>query len=260
MASGRPSGPERDTTNRSSKSDNTSGRCHHLAPQIRAYIGDDPLHSLADYYVSAVTESGMVPVMLPAGQPTAQAGQLIDLVDGLVLSGGGDVDPAVYGQPRDQATYGDDPAVDEFEIALIEEARAQGKPVLAICRGIQILNVALGGTLIQEVTTEGGVHSPVRGDPVALDDRRHTVRFEPDSLLAGISGSDELSVNTLHHQGLDRLAKDLIVEGRTSDGLIEAARATGSWWALAVQWHPERLDAEHHKPLFTAFRQAIEDR
>ena len=227
--------------------------------RFETYIGDDPLHSLADFYVSAVTESGMVPVMLPAGQPAAQAGQLIDLVDGLVLSGGGDVDPAIYGQTRDQATYGDDPAIDEFEIALIRQTRVQGKPLLAICRGLQILNVALGGTLIQEVTTEGGVHSPVRGDPIALNDRRHTVRFEPGSVLAGVYGSDELSVNTLHHQGLDRLANDLIVEGRTSDGLIEAARCRGNWWALAVQWHPERLDAEHHKPLFTAFRQAIED-
>jgi putative glutamine amidotransferase len=228
--------------------------------KFETYIGNDAVHSLDDYYISDLVESGMVPIMFPAGQPTGEARRLVALVDGLVLSGGGDVDPALYGLPRHPATYGDDPAVDEFEIALILEARVQGKPVLAICRGLQILNVALGGTLTQEVTTEGGVHAPVRGDPKALNARRHTVRFEPGSILAGVYGSEELSVNTLHHQGLDRLARDLMVEGRTSDGLIEAASWSGQWWALGVQWHPERLDAGHQKPLLTAFLHAIEDR
>ena len=100
----------------------------------------------------------------------------------------------------------------------------------------------------------------MRGDPAELNERRHTVRFQPGSMLGDIYGSDELSVNTLHHQGLDRIAEGLIVEGRTDDGLVEGARVDGPWWALAVQWHPERLDADHYKPLFTAFRQAIEGR
>lgn len=226
--------------------------------RLETYIGSDPLHSLADHYVTAVVDSGMVPIMFAAGQSPRDAGRLVAMVDGLVLTGGGDVDPAVYGSTRDQATYGDDPAVDEFEIALVREARALGKPVLAICRGLQLLNVALGGTLNQEVTSEGGLHAPVQGDPVSLNQRRHEVRFEPGSVLAEVYGSNELSVNTLHHQGVEHLADDLVVEGRTSDGLIEAARCRGAWWAVGVQWHPERLDAGHHKPLFTAFRHAIE--
>lgn len=226
--------------------------------RFETYIGDDPLHSLADYYVSAVIDSGMVPILFPAGQSTNEADRLLGMVDGLVLSGGGDVDPSTYGAPRDQATYGDDAAVDEFEIALVREARAQAKPLLAICRGLQLLNVALGGTLRQEVTSEGGLHAPVRGDPLLLNDRRHVVRFEPGSRLAGVYESEELTVNTLHHQGVDRLADDLIIEGRTADGLIEAARCRGSWWAVGVQWHPERLDTHHRKPLFAAFRSAIE--
>ncbi|MEX1125753.1 MAG: gamma-glutamyl-gamma-aminobutyrate hydrolase family protein [Acidimicrobiia bacterium] len=226
--------------------------------RFETYIGNDPLHSLADHYVAAVVDSGMVPILFPAGQSTTEAGRLVAMVDGLVLSGGGDVDPSVYGAPRNRATYGDDPVVDEFEIALVREARAQGKPLLAICRGLQLLNVALGGTLNQEVTSEGGLHTPVQGDPESLNERRHVVRFEPGSILADVYGSQELAVNTLHHQGVERLADDLVVEGSTSDGLIEAVRCPGGWWAVGVQWHPERLDADHHKPLFTAFRHAIE--
>jgi putative glutamine amidotransferase len=226
--------------------------------RFETYIGDDPLHSLADFYVSAVVESEMVPILFPAAQDTGLANRMVSMVDGLLLSGGGDVDPSLYGADRDRATNGDDPTVDEFEIALVKEAQAQGKPVLAICRGLQLLNVAFGGTLDQEVTFEGGVHAPVQGDPVLLNERRHMVQFESGGLLARIYGSDQLAVNTLHHQGVGRLADALGVEGRTSDGLIEATRFDGDWWAVGVQWHPERLDAQHHKPLFAAFRTAIE--
>ncbi|MCZ6519109.1 MAG: gamma-glutamyl-gamma-aminobutyrate hydrolase family protein, partial [Actinobacteria bacterium] len=122
-----------------------------------------------------------------------------------------------------------------------------------------LLNVALGGTLHQEITSRGGVHELIseKTDPDDINAWRHVVRFEPGSLLAGLYGSEEAKVNTLHHQGVDVLASGLVVEGRTDDGLVEAARCEGDWWALGVQWHPERMDDDHHA-LFHAFREAIE--
>ena len=176
------------------------------------------------------------------------------MIDGLLISGGDDVHPQTYGA-EPTVSKRTDSDVDRFEIALIEAAREVDKPVLAICRGLQILNVALGGTLHQEVTSDGGVHELIteNTDPEEMNARRHVVRFEPDSILSKLYGSDEAKVNTLHHQGIDRLAEDLIVEGQTDDGLVEAARCKGDWWALGVQWHPERMDLDHRQ-LLTAFR------
>jgi putative glutamine amidotransferase len=166
------------------------------------------------------------------------------------------VDPTTYGAENTDSK-GTHVEVDAFEIAVVGAAQGQGKPVLAICRGLQLLNVALGGTLNQEVASEGGVHEPVTRDYEEMQARRHVVRFEEGSVLSGIYGADEAKVNTLHHQGIDRLADELAVEGRTEDGLIEAVRYEGDWWALGVQWHPERLDDEHQR-LFTAFKEVVD--
>ena len=109
----------------------------------------------------------------------------------------------------------------------------------------------------QEVTSPGGTHDLISDDHEAMSGRRHVVRFQPGALLSDLYGADEAKVNTLHHQGIDRLGADLVVEGRTDDGLVEAARYDGDWWALGVQWHPERLDGEHQE-IFAVFRKAIE--
>ena len=109
------------------------------------------------------------------------------------------------------------------------------------------------------MTSAGGVHDLIGGDHEEMNARRHVVVFEPGSLLADIYGTNEAKVNTLHHQGVGRLAEGLLVEGRTDDGLIEAARCEGDWWALAVQWHPERLEGDHQK-IFAAFREAVLER
>ncbi len=227
--------------------------------ELNTFLGPEVLQTLSAYYSDAVIEAGMTPIMFPNGQDPEKAAELMNLVDGLVISGGDDVHPATYGQDT-ESVHGVSRDVDAFEIALVRAARQQDKPVLAICRGIQLLNVALGGTLQQEVTSSGSVHELITKDtdPDDLNARRHVVDFEPDSLLAGVYGSEQLKTNTLHHQGIAVLADGLIVEGRTEDGLIEAARCDGSWWALGVQWHPERLDMDHKEPLFGAFRDAIE--
>lgn len=227
--------------------------------ELDTFLGVERLQTLSDYYARAVIANGMLPVIIPNGQRPEKAQRLVSLVDGLILSGGDDIDPAVYGADP-ESSKGQDRAVDEFEIALVRAAREQGKPVLAICRGIQLLNVALGGTLRQEITGVGTVHEPIteETDPEYANAMRHVVRFEPGSMLAEAYGAGEVKTNTLHHQGIDTLAGDLVVEGRTDDGLVEAARCSGSWWALGVQWHPERLDSDHQEPLFGAFRSAVE--
>lgn len=224
---------------------------------LDTHYGPERLQSLATYYAEAIAEAGMSPVIIPNGQDPEEASALVSLLDGLVLSGGDDVDPDTYGASP-ESSRGVDSDVDRFEIALVEAARDQGKPLLAICRGLQLLNVALGGTLQQEVTRPGTPHEPlVKGtDPDEVNARRHIVRFDDDSLLSVIYGGIEAKMNTLHHQGLDKVAADLIVEGRTEDGQVEAARFRGDWWAVGVQWHPERLNGEHRR-IFDVFREAI---
>lgn len=226
--------------------------------QLDTFLGPEVLQTLSVSYTEALITTGMTPLVFPNGQDAPEAERLVSLVDGLLISGGDDVDPISYGTEATDAR-GQDLAADEFEVALVLAARSQGKPVLAICRGLQLLNVALGGTLQQEITSKGGVHELITesSDPNDLNAWHHVVRFEPDSVLAGLYGNEEAKVNTLHHQGVDVLAPGLVIEGRTDDGLIEAARCDGDWWALGVQWHPERMDGDHHA-LFHAFRKAME--
>jgi len=230
--------------------------------RLDTFLGRELLQTLSTYYSDAVIEAGMTPVMFPNGQSPEEAEHLVAMVDGLVISGGDDISPATYGAETSESVSGDDQSVDAFEVALVQAAKSAGKPVLAICRGIQLLNVALGGTLSQDVTAPGAVHELItsESDPADLSARRHAIHLEGDSVLSGIYGATELKVNTLHHQGVNQLADDLIIDGRAPDGLIEAARCDGSWWALGVQWHPERMESSDHNPLFGAFRDAIQAR
>lgn len=225
--------------------------------RLDTFLGPEVLQSLSTYYSNSIIDAGMTPLMFPNGQDPAEAARLVSLVDGVVISGGDDIDPSSYGAEVVSAN-GNDPAVDDFEVAVVEAARDQDKPVLAICRGLQVLNVALGGTLAQEVTAKGAIHELIDkdSDPEDINARRHIVRFESDSWLGEIYGAAEAKVNTLHHQGIDRLAVGLIVEAKADDGLIEAARCNGSWWALGVQWHPERM-TDDHQLIFQAFRETL---
>ncbi len=215
-------------------------------------VGDpEILHSIAEPYVEAVGEAGLIPILLPSRQSPEEAGIVLDRIDGLVVSGGGDVDPSAYGRER-ESVVDDDREVDRWESALLDLARQRRMPTLAICRGLQILNVTLGGTLHQDVTSPDGVHLPFKGTPEELTGRRHRVDLVEGGVLATAYGTDALEVNTLHHQGIDQLAGDLVVEATAPDGLIEAARVASGWWALGVQWHPERMPGQR-RPLFEAF-------
>jgi putative glutamine amidotransferase len=225
---------------------------------LDTFYGPDHLQTLATYYSDSLLAAGMLPLILPNGQDPANADPLVSVVDGVLVSGGDDLDPATYGhEPTASKRY--DPEVDAFELSVVQAARRQGKPLLAICRGLQLLNVAMGGTLVQEVTSPGGIHEPFSKEttPDEMNARRHVVRLSPGSLLGDVYESDETKVNTLHHQGISDLGDDLVVEATADDGLVEAVRFDGDWWALGVQWHPERMDGEHQR-IFAVFREAIQ--
>ncbi|MBM3775199.1 MAG: gamma-glutamyl-gamma-aminobutyrate hydrolase family protein [Acidobacteria bacterium] len=168
----------------------------------------------------------------------------LDGLAGLVLTGGTDIDPAEYRARRERQTQPPDGPRDRLERALLEQALERDLPVLAICRGMQLLNVVQGGTLVQ--------HLPEHVSP------RHLVRLKPGTRTAAILGLPPLRVNSRHHQALDRLGQELIVSARSLDGVIEAVEHRGKRFVLAVQWHPEDLVAEfRQRKLFEAFRGAV---
>lgn len=172
--------------------------------------------------------------MLPCIDTSVEA---LDHMDALVLTGGGDVDPALYGEAAHETVYGIDVHRDRVELALIRRARELGLPVLAICRGMQVLNVALGGSLLQHIEgSEVGLHAAWE-HPVAA--RVHPVSFVDGSIARSVFG-EHLEVNTLHHQALGRLAPGLVCTGRAPDGIIESVEIPGeAVWGM--QWHPELL-------------------
>lgn len=186
---------------------------------------------------------------MPTGRPLPKD---LSWVDGLLLPGGPDVDPRRYGQELDPTTEPDRES-DQLEFALLDWALEAGIPVLAICRGIQVLNVALGGTLFQDLPR----HSPRAGgdQPVARDEPVHTVTVEASSRLGRMVKTRTLAVNSLHHQGIDELARGLVATGWAHDGLIEAVEARGETFLLGVQYHPEELVA--HDPAARAVFQGF---
>jgi putative glutamine amidotransferase len=164
---------------------------------------------------------------------------LLDLLDGLILAGGADIDPHAYGSERHAETAGTVPERDSFEIALTRRAFERDLPVLGICRGMQLMNVARGGTLLQHLPESHGHHEH-RRNPGSFDGADHDVRLQDGSLAARAAGETTHGTKSHHHQGVDRLGEGLEVTGwSTLDELPEAIELPGSRFALGVQWHPE---------------------
>jgi putative glutamine amidotransferase len=209
-------------------------------------------------YLRSVLVAGGVPVVLSPLMGPSFAARALDGVDALVLTGGEDMDPAWYQtEPHPKANP---PSRDRdlFELALFAAARQRELPILGICRGIQVVNVALGGTLWQDLPSERA--GPVDHNPeAARNQRSHLVRLEPGSLAAGALGATEVRVNSFHHQAVRDLAPKLVATGWSEDGLIEAVEgAPGQPWLLAVQWHPEEMHAEIRSPDRGLFRSLVE--
>jgi len=225
--------------------------------QIHASGGEMWADTVNHTYRNGVTRAGGLPVLL-APVPDEAVPTLLNRIDGLLLTGGGDVDPALYGSSLTKEMYGIDSSRDRFEAALSREAFRRKLPVLAVCRGIQILNVGLGGTLIEDIPTEIGsdYHAKI-GDDVFVAHQR--VRIEESCNLAALVGTADLAVNSIHHQALRRVAAGIHPVAWANDGVIEAIEADDPDWPLiGVQWHPEYLGEAGDDPshrLFSAFVQ-----
>ena len=210
-------------------------------------------------YVDAVARAGGIPVVLPVLAPAAADG-VLDRLDGLLLSGGGDIDPALYGAEPDPHLQGVDAERDAFEVALVRRAIARRIPVLGVCRGSQVINVARGGSLIQHL----GDHTDVEHqDRIRFDTVIHHVSIVPSSRVAEVVGSTYVGVNTLHHQAVDRLGDGLSAVAWSTDepvDVIEAIELDGRD-VLGVQWHPELLPtAPEHQALFAWLVDTARDR
>jgi putative glutamine amidotransferase len=225
-----------------------------------AVIGITACPKLEDYKQSILHVGGDVRII----EPGAGAGGALGGIDGLLLTGGSDLDPARYGEPRHASVVDVDEARDEFEMALVVEARHRNLPTFGICRGIQVLNVACGGTLVQDIPTEtsGALDHMLKAPPHQPYALAHEVWFEKDSLLGRLlrerlSDADTCEVNSRHHQAVKRVAPGFQVSGTAPDGVIEAIEDPAARFCLGVQWHPENFwRTGEFRSLFEGFLEA----
>ncbi len=224
-----------------------------------------PNHAASDTYIRATEQViGAVPVLIPASGSAACTETLLGRLDGIILTGSrSNVQPSLYGGPPHPEGVHEDPARDAATLPLIRAAIAAGVPVLAICRGLQELNVALGGSLhqrIQELPGRLDHSTPLQASSKVRIGKAHAIRVVPGTWLHRLAGASEIAVNSLHNQGIDRLAPGLVAEGMAPDGLIEAVRvANAPGFAVGVQWHPEydfQTDAVSRR-IFAAFADAV---
>lgn len=210
-----------------------------------------PWYAIRENYCSAVTRAGGLPILLPHESERAQA--YLDLIDGLIVTGGAfDVDPALFGAEQRHPTVSTKDQRTAFEFAITQRAVASDKPVLAICGGQQLLNVALGGTLIQHIPDEiSGALAHEQRNP--RTEPGHLVRLTEGTLLRKIAGAAEVEVNSAHHQAVKTVAPGLIVDAVAPDGVIEGIEDPRRRFCIGVQWHPEYAISEADERLFAAF-------
>lgn len=203
-------------------------------------------------YTDAVAAAGGTPVLVPP-LPEAALADLLVRLDGLLVSGGVDVDPGTYGE-RSHAKTTVDPERDALEFGAVGWALETRRPVLGICRGMQLLNVVMGGSLVQDLPSEGRAH----WQPGQWSDVFHRIAVAPGSKLAAIIGAPSTDVNSFHHQAIRALGRGLRAVAWAEDGVIEAIEGTARPWLLGLQWHPENLQGRDHlgRSVFTAFVQA----
>ncbi len=210
-------------------------------------------------YIDALLGAGGLPVLIPVSVTDADLRGLLERLDGLLIPGGGDVDPAYYGQTPHPELGEVDPDRDRVELAAARLALASGQPLLGVCRGAQVMNIAQGGTLVQDLPSQFP-QALRHAHPVKDFSREHLahpVQIEEESLLARSLGKPIVQVNSRHHQAIQRVAPGLVVVARAPDGVIEGIEQPGHPFALGVQWHPENLQAlPEMKALFVKFVEA----
>lgn len=193
-------------------------------------------------YIRGVMAAGGLPIIIPPLLDEDQLRDVFTRLDGLLLTGGGDIDPAIFGEEQHPATCGISQNRDRVELALARWALAEEKPMLAICRGIQVMNIAAGGTLIQDIPMQVErplTHSASTDTP--RDYFAHTVGVDENSRLAKILGSTVVGTNSWHHQSCKAAGAGLVYTAWSPDGIVEAAEAPGHRFAIGVQWHPEEM-------------------
>jgi putative glutamine amidotransferase len=205
---------------------------------VRAGQKERPGDSVPRGYVRGVEESGGIPILLPTVDPSL-APRILDRIDGLILAGGEDVHPRLYGEEPVVEIDAVDERRDHFEIALVRAARERDLPTFGVCRGIQVMNVALGGTLYQDIPSATGSRTSHTQKSVE-DCLWHRIEVERGSLLSRLVGEGEVSTNSFHHQALKSIGAGLRVVAKSlSDGLVEGVEDPSRRWFLGVQWHPE---------------------
>jgi len=209
---------------------------------------------LKEHYYEAIEEQGALPIGIPATERLSTIEQYCDMINGLFLIGGEDINPSLYGEKLDPLCKPLMPRRDQFECQLINACHQRRIPIFGICRGLQIMNVAFGGTLHQDLSQMPGAAN--HGQVGELDfSTRHQVEIVPGTRLHQIVGADSIETNTGHHQGVKVLGKGLTVSARSADGVVEAIE--GSGFTLAVQWHPEAWSCDpYSRKLFAAFCEA----
>ena len=190
-------------------------------------------------YTRAVEQSGGFPELIPADLPIDELDALLARLDGLLFTGGGDVDPVLFNGIPHPRVYGISTERDTTEFALALRARDLKLPFFGICRGCQVINVAFGGSLYTHISDQ--LPSALEHSHEKFDEEHHFVSIDPDTLLEGIAGTNELVVNSLHHQGISTVAPALIPTACAPDGLVEGVELRSHPFGLAVQWHPEHL-------------------
>ncbi len=229
-----------------------------LTSALSTNTSGSPVCQVGRAYVDAVKNAGGIPLAIPVGIDQTQIKTLLSRLDGLILTGGGDIDPGAFKSPSHPKVYGISPERDALEFYLLEAAVASNKPFLAICRGIQVMNVAFGGDLYTDIQDQ--VEKSLKHDwfpKFPRDKLAHTVRLIPGSKLHRIFNTDEIRVNSLHHQGIKTVGEGLKATAFAPDGLVEGLEVDGAGFAVGVQWHPECLPEDQKSAeLFKAFLDA----
>ncbi len=194
-------------------------------------------------YARAVAFAGGAPVLIPSLGESEGLRALYETLDGILLPGGADIQPALYGEDRHPSVDAPDPSLDQTELTLARWALAEAKPILGICRGQQLLNVAGGGTLVQDIPSELPGALTHRVEP--RNTLAHPIAVEPDARLADLLGATHVQVNSLHHQAVEKVAPGFLITARAPDGVIEGLERPDHPFAVSVQFHPEELVPGH---------------
>lgn len=216
-----------------------------------------PAHAVAEKYVQALANAGAAPLLIPLSLADEHLEAILTRLDGILFTGGGDIHPTRYGAPEDGLSNSVDRDRDRVELFLLQRVVERALPFLGICRGFQLVNVGLGGTLYADILTQrpgASRHDYFPGFPREL--LSHPVSMLPGSRLRAILGADEAEVNSLHHQGLKDLAPGLIASAKAPDGLVEGLEVIDYPFGVAVQWHPEWLQA--YEPMRNLFKVFVE--